>query len=136
VSSRHPVVKWWDEVTRVLAPGGCFFSQQVGPGSMRELSEAILGPLPAASARHPDDAARAAEAAGLVIDDLQTARLRATFNDIGAVVYFLRLVVWTVPGFAVGRYRPELLRLHERIERDGPFVAHATRFLIAAHRPA
>jgi SAM-dependent methyltransferase len=135
VSSRHPVVTLWDEVARVLAPGGAFFSQQVGPGSMRELSEALMGALPEASARRPEDARRAAEAAGLVVDDVPTARLRATFHDIGAVVYFLRLVVWTVPDFSVEGYRPALLRLHERIERDGPFVAHATRFLIAAHRP-
>ncbi|MEU4248149.1 methyltransferase domain-containing protein [Amycolatopsis sp. NPDC026612] len=52
-----------------------------------------------------------------------------------AVVYFLRKVIWLVPGFTVERYRDKLRELHELIERDGPFVAHATRFLIEARKP-
>ena len=67
--------------------------------------------------------------------DLRDARLRAVFDDVGAIVYFLRLVVWTVPGFTVARYRDRLRDLHEQIQRDGPFVAHSTRFLIEATRP-
>jgi hypothetical protein len=35
-----------------------------------------------------------------------------------------------VPGFTVDAYRARLRELHERIEADGPFVAHSTRFLI------
>jgi hypothetical protein len=103
---------------------------------MRELSEALLGPLPATSPREPEDARRDAERAGLIVEDLRTARLRATFDDVGAIVYFLRLVVWTVPGFTVERFRPQLAALHERIRSDGPFTAHATRFLIRARQPA
>ena len=57
------------------------------------------------------------------------------FDDIGAVVYFLRLVIWIVPGFTVERYRDRLRALHEQIQRDGPFVAHASRFLIEATKP-
>ena len=68
--------------------------------------------------------------------DLREARLKEEFNDVGAVVYFLRLVVWIVPGFTVERFRDRLRALHEQIERDGPFVAHATRFLIEATQPA
>jgi len=30
--------------------------------------------------------------------DLRTARLRTEFFDVGAVVYFLRKVIWMVPG--------------------------------------
>lgn len=37
VVSRHPTLTLWDEITRVLAPGGRYFSQQMGPGSNREL---------------------------------------------------------------------------------------------------
>ena len=56
----------------------------------------------------------------------------ATFDDVGAVVYFLRLVIWTVPDFTVEKYRVRLHDLHDQIQRDGPFVAHSTRFLIEA----
>ena len=61
--------------------------------------------------------------------------LRCAFDDIGAVVYFLRLVVWIVPGFTVERYRAELRELHERIRADGRFVATSHRFLIEARKP-
>ncbi len=62
-------------------------------------------------------------------------RLRTEFHDIGAVVYFLRKVIWMVPGFTVGAYRTQLASLHRLIETEGPFVAHTTRFLIEARKP-
>src|SRR5262249_37743552 len=37
LTSRHPVTTWWPEITRVLAPGGTYLSQQVGPHSLRDL---------------------------------------------------------------------------------------------------
>ncbi|MEV0156498.1 class I SAM-dependent methyltransferase [Micromonospora sp. NPDC050686] len=135
VVSRHPVDTVWPEVARVLAPGGSYLSQQIGPGTMRELSEAIMGPLPPPATRHPEQAVAAARAAGLTVVDLRTAKLRAEFHDVGAVVWFLRKVIWTVPGFTVGAYREALRRLHDRIRAEGPFVAHAQRFLIEARRP-
>ncbi|PWU57384.1 SAM-dependent methyltransferase [Micromonospora sp. S4605] len=135
VVSRHPVRTDWAETARVLRPGGTFLSQQIGPGTVRELSEAILGPLPPPAERHPEQAVAAARAAGLTVVDLREATLRTVFHDIAAVVWFLRKVVWTVPGFTVDRYRPQLARLHHRIRTEGPFVAHARRFLIEAHRP-
>ncbi|WP_203881883.1 class I SAM-dependent methyltransferase [Planotetraspora kaengkrachanensis] len=136
VISRHPVVTWWNEISRVLRPGGAYLSQQVGPRSVVELTEVFLGPQAPNSHRDPEAARQEAEAAGLEVVDLRMERLRTEFHDIGAVIYFLRKVVWIVPGFTVGRYRAELKALHERIQADGPFVAHATRFLIEARKPA
>jgi SAM-dependent methyltransferase len=136
VTSRHPIDTCWEEIDRVLRPGGRYLSQQVGPHSVQELSEFMLGPQPAGSKRDPELARRAAEAAGLVVDDLRHERLRTVFYDVGAVVYFLRLVVWIVPGFTVDRFYDRLRALHERIERDGPFVAFASRFLIEASKLA
>ena len=135
VTSRHPITTWWDEIARVLQPGGTYLSQQVGPRSVRELSELMLGPLPVESPREPELARLAAEQAGLVVRDLREERLRTVFYDVGAVVYFLRLVVWTVPGFTVDAYRDRLAVLHEQIQRDGSFVTYATRFLIEATKP-
>ncbi|MCA2185852.1 class I SAM-dependent methyltransferase [Nonomuraea cavernae] len=131
VSSRHPVRTWWTEIARVLRPGGTYFSQQVGQRSVFELAEFFLGPLDG-SARDPEQARREAEAAGLTVVDLRAERLRMEFHDVGAVIYFLRKVIWIVPGFSVDRYRKELRDLHDRIQTDGPFVAHSARFLIEA----
>lgn len=67
--------------------------------------------------------------------DLRFEELRTAFFDVGAVVWFLRKVVWMVPGFTVEAYRPQLAALHERLETEGPFVATTTRFLIEARKP-
>ena len=135
VVSRHPTVALWDEIARVLRPGGTYLSQQVGAGSNRELTDAMMGPQPVDPGRSPQVAVAEAEAAGLVVVDLREQALRVTFNDIAAVVYFLRKVLWTVPGFTVDGYREQLSRLHDRIQSEGPFVAHSQRFLIEARKP-
>ncbi|HKE66550.1 MAG TPA: class I SAM-dependent methyltransferase [Micromonosporaceae bacterium] len=139
VTSRHPVAVRWDEVARVLRRGGTYLSQDVGEGSVGELTEFMMGPLPPPE---PDEETRAprwsvipAEANGLRVLDLREARLRMEFFDIAAVVHFLRKVIWIVPDFTVDAYRERLRALHERIEAEGPFVAYATRFLIEARKP-
>ncbi|MET9443960.1 methyltransferase domain-containing protein [Streptomyces sp. NPDC006610] len=136
VAGRHPVRPHWTEIARVLAPGGAYFAQHVGPASAFELVEFFLGPQPdeARRGRHPDRERADAEAAGLEVVDLRAERLRMEFHDIGAVVHFLRKVVWMVPGFTVEAYEPGLRALHERIETEGPFVAHSTRHLIDARK--
>ena len=134
VTSRHPVAPQWTEIARVLRPGGCYLAQHVGPASMDELIAWFLGPRPPAGEqpRHPDREAAAARAAGLEVLQVRHERLRAEFHDIGAVVYFLRLVPWIVPGFTVAAYRDRLRALHDRIERDGAFETTSSRMLVTA----
>lgn len=124
--SRHPVELVWPEIARVLRPGGVFFSQQVGAGSNRELTDFLMGPQPVAPGSSAGWAADQAKRAGLVVVDLREEALRTVFNDVGTVVYFLRKVLWTVPGFTVDGYRDQLRRMHETIRSEGPFVAHAS----------
>ncbi|MBB1155548.1 MULTISPECIES: methyltransferase domain-containing protein [Amycolatopsis] len=135
VVSRHPVTVWWDEIVRVLKPGGSYLSQQVGPWSVFELVEYFLGPQTpeVRDSRHPDRAKAEAEQAGLEVVDLRFEELRTEFHDIGAVIYFLRKVIWMVPGFTVKEYLPRLRELHEEL-REGPFVATTTRYLIEARK--
>lgn len=135
VTSRHPVNTCWPEISRVLCPGGSYLSQQVGPGSVHELTEAMLGPTPVGLARDPDRIAAGAEAAGLRVRQLRSEALSMEFGDIAAVVHFLRKVIWIVPDFTVGAYRDRLAALHDRIQAEGPFVAHSQRFLIEASKP-
>jgi SAM-dependent methyltransferase len=132
VVSRHPVQTWWDEIARVVRPGGTYLSQQIGAGSNRELSEAMMGPLPPPDRQHPEQVAAAAEAAGLHVVDLRAERLRAEFFDVGAVAYFLRKVIWTVPDFTIERYERQLRAVHDRIRAEGSFVSYPKRLLIEA----
>jgi len=136
VVSRHPTVTRWDEIARVLAPGGTYLAQHVGAGTVRELTDFMMGPQPVNPARTTERAVAGAEAAGLTIVDLRAESLPVVFYDVAAVVHFLRKVIWIVPGFTVDGYRQRLAQLHQRIVTEGSFVAHSQRFLIEARRPS
>ena len=145
VLSRHPVrgrsasadaAMWWHEAARVLRRSGRFFSQQVGGRGMQELA-AAMGRPPSASKEpwNVKAAARMALGAGLVVDEAREEFVRTVFFDIGAVVYYLRLVIWIVPGFSVETHREHLRRLDERIRAEGPLVTHGHRILLSATKP-
>lgn len=137
VTVRHPVRPDWGEIRRVLTPGGAYFAQHVGPASAFELIERFLGPLVnKRQGRDPIRESAAARKAGLVVTDLRTARCRMELHDIGAVVWLLRKCVWWVPDFSVEKYRRTLLELDAQVRRGEPIVAHSTRHLIEARRPA
>ncbi len=147
VTARHPVVVRWDEVRRVLRPGGRYLAQHVGAGSVRELTDYLMDPAPAGAPRavgvtatgagcDPVTAVRHAAAAGLRVTGVRSRALRMEFHDVAAVVHFLRKVVWIVPGFTVDAYRDRLAELHAFMTEHGPFVAHSQRFLLTAERPA
>jgi SAM-dependent methyltransferase len=137
VVSRHPVGIRWDELARVLKPGGTYLSQDVGHGSVGELTEYLMGPQPEPDGptRDPKWSVQNAEAVGLTVTDLREFRGRMEFCDIAAVVYFLRKVIWIVPDFTVADYLDSLRALHEQIEASGPFIATSVRFLLDATAP-
>jgi SAM-dependent methyltransferase len=134
VICRHPVSTPWPAIARVLKAGGTVLSQQIGGDNLEELGELVRGPRPPGPRRGPGRERAGAEASGLEVIDVREESLRCVFYDIAAVVYFLRVVVWIVPGFSVDRYRSELRSLHHRIKERGPFVAHSHRFLIEARK--
>jgi SAM-dependent methyltransferase len=135
VVSRHPVVVLWEEIARVLRPGGTYLSQQIGAGTNRALTDFLMGPQPVNESRSPDHTRAAAEAAGLEVVDLQSCALHVEFFDVAAVVHFLRKVHWTVPGFTSERYLERLRAMHEQIESHGSFVSAAERLLVEARKP-
>jgi SAM-dependent methyltransferase len=136
VTSRHPIAVWWSEIARLLRPGGTYFAQHPGPATVTELVEFVMGPHPELGAHLEPAVQRAdAQAAGLQIVEMRMEKLRAEFFDIGAVVYFLRKLIWTVPDFTVEPYHGRLRALHDIIEADGRFVTHPTRVLVEARKP-
>jgi SAM-dependent methyltransferase len=135
VTSRHPIAPAWEEIHRVLVPGGIYFAQHVGPDSAFELIEFFRGPLPReGQVRDPRHETAAATAAGLTVADLRTARCRMEFYDVGAVVWILRKCIWWLPDFSVEKYHDKLLELDCRLRAEGAFVAHSTRHLMEAVR--
>jgi SAM-dependent methyltransferase len=134
VVSRHPVVILWDEIARVLRPGGAYLSQQIGAGTNRELTDFMMGPQPVSQRRSADVLRAEAGAAGLEVVDLRSCALRVDFFDLAAVVYFLRKVHWTVPDFSLQKYHEQLRAMHEHIQREGAFVSTAQRILLEVRK--
>jgi SAM-dependent methyltransferase len=135
VTSRHPATVHWSEIARVLAPGGTYFAQHVGGGTNVEISEYFLGSVSPGDGRNHDVEADRARGAGLEIVQCRNERLRLAFFDVGAMVFFLRKVIWTVPDFTVDRYRTRLRDLHEQINRDGAFRSTMSRTLFEVRKP-
>jgi SAM-dependent methyltransferase len=137
VTSRHPATVRWSEIARVLAPGGTYFAQHVGGHTNVEIAEYFQGPIDPGDGRNHDAEAAQAKEAGLEIVQCRNERLQLEFFDVGAVVYFLRKVVWTVPDFTVDRYRSRLRELHDRIQQqDGAFRSTMSRTLLEAIKPS
>jgi len=135
VTSRHPAAVQWPEIARILTPGGSYLGQHIGGRSNLELSEYFLGPLEVEGSREHEAESAGARAAGLEVVQCRNERIRLEFFDVGAVVWFLRKVVWAVPDFTVDRYRDRLHELHEHITHKGAFVSTTSRTLIEARKP-
>ncbi|HEY2506461.1 MAG TPA: class I SAM-dependent methyltransferase, partial [Streptosporangiaceae bacterium] len=96
------------EVSRVLAPGGTFVTQQVDYHDNDDLAQ-ILG---IETPEEPDSwmglAERQVTEAGLVIEEAARADQRIRFDDIAAVVFYLKAVSWSIPGYSLEKYRERL----------------------------
>ncbi|MEV4172837.1 methyltransferase domain-containing protein [Nonomuraea sp. NPDC049709] len=120
------------ELRRLLAPGGTFLTQQVAGRDLEELNAALGGPPHEDAAWGLATAVAALEAAGLEVIWRQEAGFTTTFHDIGALVLFLRVVPWQVPGFDPHAYEERLRALHADMQRGRPLRATAHRFALLA----
>jgi SAM-dependent methyltransferase len=125
-----------DEIERVLAPAGQFFTQQVdGSGHLRGL-QALFGAEPQWPENVLPSVVERLRGLGLQIVDAQQFHGDVTFGDVGAIVYFLKAVPWVVPGFTVQRYSGELMGLQEAFEGGQRLRFASGHFLVHARKPA
>ena len=121
------------EIWRLLKPGGLFITQQVGSDNDRELVEMVL-PGTAKPFPHenlPEQKTQFLDA-GFEILRAEEAFVPISFYDVGAFVWFARIIEWEFPGFSVDRCFDRLLQLQKVIERDGRISGTVHRYLIAA----
>ena len=123
------------EIKRLLKPGGLFITQQVGSDNDRELVETVL---PGAEKPFPHENLREQrqrfEDAGFEILQADEAFGPICFYDVGAFVWFARIIEWEFPGFSVDRCFDRLLKLQEIIEHEGKITGTTHRYLIVAKK--
>ena len=124
------------EVARVSVPGGTFITQQVGEENYRKLHQQFGVPPEEGynDLETLDSFADEVARAGFSIQSQREAVYPHRFLDVGAVVYFLRMAPWEVPGFSIIRNRPELLAIDAEISSTGYWELAAQRMLIVAVR--
>jgi len=134
ISNRHEAFAA-RELARVLIPGGCFITEQVGGWEqLTSLLGAPMGTAPAGQWRLAMATAQL-EAAGLEILGQGQARPITRCRDVGALVWYLRATPWVVPDFTVERYRARLQELHREAQRH-PLEFGEERFWVLARLPS
>ncbi len=125
------------EIFRVLKPGGIFITQQVGAENDRELVELLCGkieiPFPE---QRLDITVKKFEDAGFSILRSEEAFRPIRFFDVGALVWFARIIQWEYPGFAVDTHLDNLLKAQRILEDTGSIDGQIHRFLLVAQKAA
>ena len=119
----------------MLKPGGLFLTEQVGEDNDRDLVERVLPGTPKPFPHKNLQEQRAAfETAGFRILRGEEAFRPIFFYDVGAFVWFARVIEWEFPGFSVERCFDRLLAMQETLEKTGAVQGTIHRYLIAARK--
>jgi SAM-dependent methyltransferase len=124
---------WVPELHRIIKPRGIFLTQQVGALDNIQINEFLGAPIESGSEEWSlDNEIRQLEQSGFAILHAEEKFLDSIFDDIGIVVFYLKIISWQIPDFSVEKYRDRLLAMHEHIEDQEAFISKAHRFLIEA----
>ena len=123
------------EIHRVLKNGGLFITQQVGAENDREFVELLCGktalPFPN---QYADKVATAFRGAGFSILRQEECFRPIRFYDVGALVWFARILPWEFPNFSVETHLENLINAQRILEENGYIEAKTHRFLIIAQK--
>ena len=119
------------EIHRVLKPGGLFITQQVGAENDRELVELLCGqtdlPFPDQYLNITED--RVSQTGFEILDGRECFR-PIRFFDVGALVWFARIIEWEFPGFSVDGCVDRLLQAKELLDHQGVITGRIHRFIL------
>ncbi len=123
------------ELFRLLRPNGTFITEQVGANNDRDLLELVL---PGTDRPFPhltlEKQRGVFEVAGFQITQAEEAYRPIIFYDVGAFVWFARVIQWEFPGFSVDKCFERLLNMQKMLERDGKIEGTIHRYLIVAQK--
>lgn len=124
------------EIHRLLKPGGIFLTEQVGAENDRELVELLLDPVSPLPfpVQYLDIARRDLEACGLGVLEAQEAFRPICFWDVGALVWFAKIIEWEFPGFSVETCLDRLWKAQSILDRDGVIQGTIHRYLLVVRK--
>lgn len=123
------------EIYRVLKSGGHFITQQVGAENDRELVETLLGNIPRPFPEQYLSAVQQKfESAGFTILHGDEVFCPIKFWDVGALVWFARIIQWEFPGFSVDPCLENLFAAQELLEKNGVIEGKSHRFILIAKK--
>ena len=124
-----------EEIYRVLKPGGIFITQQVGAENDRELVELLCGhtdlPFPDQYLKIISD--QFSQTGFEILDGRECFR-PIRFYDVGALVWFARIIEWEFPGFSVERCQDRLLHAQAILDEKGCIKGKIHRILMIARK--
>lgn len=117
------------EVSRILKPGGCFITQQVGGFNDREL-HLLFGEKSLYVDWKLNKATNQLRQVGFEIMMARETLTKTRFYDLGALVYYLKAVPWVLPNFSIAKYKHTLKNINDFIETQGFFDVSCHRFIV------
>lgn len=124
-----------EEIYRVLKPGGCFITQQVGAENDRELVQLLCGetekPFPE---QYLEVTSQKFQNAGFAILRGEECFRPIRFFDVGALVWFARIIQWEFPQFSVDTHRDKLMNAQRILAEHGSIDGSIHRFLLVAKK--
>lgn len=125
-----------NEIWRVLKPKGFFITQQVGAENDRELVELLLNetpPLPFPK-QYLDKVRQRFEKVGFITLQAEEVYRPIKFWNVGALVWFARIIEWEFPDFSVEGCLRNLYHAQEILEKSGVIEGRIHRFLYVAQK--
>lgn len=130
------------DVYRILKLGGIFLTQQVSGDNLKDLVSEFgeaSGNTRYTKTKNLinwslEVAVENLKKAGFIITQTEEWTGKLNFNDLGALVYYLKAIPWVVSGFSVDTHKQYLEKLQARLEKDKILSFTQTRFLIQAQK--
>ncbi len=123
------------EVNRVLKSGGYFITQQVGGKNNNDLSARLIDNFVPQFKEHKiEKYLNIMEELKLTVEKVEEYFPQIKFFDIGALVYFAKIIPWEFPNFTVESCFDNLCKLQDELESDGYVEGTEHRFILVVRK--
>lgn len=125
-----------NEVYRLLKPNGLFITQQVGELNNKELRKFLISNFNEINCNEHTLKSNVdlIKNKGFTILKSDECFPKQKFLDVGALVYYARIIEWEFPNFSVDSCFKQLCLLQSIVEEQGFIESKQHRFIIAAQK--